>query len=164
MHRWGSSIKMNIKHEICEVMSWILWVSGVSLWKGYWTFESHKMLEVCWLASESLSFKECVKLLETNNPTKEQRNLSQVVLCTYHKLLFTVSLPCLYISRERQYNTLTVAVVLTPLSRTELTEMYMFVLLVVLPVSSYWVGNPNFELVTPLKTPCSTDKLCLILK
>jgi hypothetical protein len=143
MHRWGSSIKMNIRHEICEVMGWILWVSCVSLWKGYWNLESHKRLEVCWLASESLSFKECFKLLETI-PTKEQRSLNQVCCA--------------------QYNTLTVAVVLTPLSRTELTEMYMLILLVVLLVSSYWVGNPNFELVTPLKTPCSTDKLYLILK
>jgi hypothetical protein len=144
-------------------MSWILWVSSVSLWKGIWTFETHKTLEVCWFASESLSFKECVKLLETHNPTKEQQSLNQVLLCRYHEL-FTVSLPRCYISSEKQYNTLTVAVVLTPLSRTELTKMYLFILLVVLPGSSYWVGNPNFELVTLLTTPCSTDKLYLIPK
>jgi len=48
--------------------------------------------------------------------------MNHVVLCGYHKLLFRESLPSCYMSSEKQYKTLTVAVVLTPLSRTELTK------------------------------------------
>ena len=60
--------------------------------------------------------------------------MNHVVLYRYHKLLFRVSLPNCYMSSEKQYKTLTVAVVLTPLSRIELTKMYLFILLLSCPV------------------------------